>query len=73
MELQAETESLRVCSLEELENRVPKLKCNTAFNTGKYSLLCTELKQLYVSVTRPKSKLIIYDDKPELRTYMQEF
>lgn len=28
----------------------------------KYSLLCTELKFLYVAVTRPKHRLFIYDE-----------
>ena len=28
----------------------------------KYSLLCTELKFLYVAVTRPKNRLFIYDE-----------
>jgi len=27
----------------------------------EYSALCTELKQLYVSITRPKKRLIIFD------------
>lgn len=27
----------------------------------EYAALCSELKQLYVCVTRPKKRLIIYD------------
>jgi len=60
-------------SLEDLENQTPKLSCSKAINIKKYSLLCTELKQLYVAITRPKVRLIIYDDKPEAREKMQSF
>lgn len=27
----------------------------------KYALLCVDLKYLYVAITRPKKRLIIYD------------
>ena len=30
-----------------------------------FSLLCNDLKHLYVSITRPKQRLLIYDEKPE--------
>jgi len=29
-----------------------------------YMVLCSELKKLYVAVTRPKTRLIIYDEMP---------
>ena len=32
-----------------------------------YGSLCTDLKQLYVCVTRPKQRLIIYDEDPSRR------
>jgi hypothetical protein len=32
-----------------------------------FSSLCTDLKQLYVCVTRPKKRLIIYDKNPARR------
>ena len=32
-----------------------------------YSSLCTDLKQLYVCITRPKKRLIIYDEDPSKR------
>jgi len=33
----------------------------------EYSALCTDLKQLYVCITRPKKRLIIYDEDPSTR------
>ena len=33
----------------------------------EYSSLCTDLKQLYVCITRPKKRLIIYDEDPSKR------
>jgi len=39
----------------------------------KYSSLCADLKQLYVAVTRPKKRLIIYDDNLENRKYIQNY
>ena len=33
----------------------------------KYAQLCIELKQLYVAITRPKKRLIIYDDEAKTR------
>jgi tetratricopeptide (TPR) repeat protein len=54
-------------------NKVEKLRCLTAVDQGKLSLLCTELKHLYVAVTRPKKNLIIFDEEPEKRRFMQEY
>ena len=51
---------------------VDKFKCRVDFDASKHSLLCTELKQLYVSITRPKQNLIIFDENPEKRRYIQE-
>ncbi len=33
----------------------------------KFAQLCTELKLLYVAITRPKNVLIIYDDDSKVR------
>ena len=33
----------------------------------KFSALCTELKFLYVAITRPKNRLFIYDDNVQDR------
>ncbi|KAM3136353.1 hypothetical protein pb186bvf_011488 [Paramecium bursaria] len=38
----------------------------------QFSSLCNELKQLYVAITRPKKRLIIYDDIPEKRQNIQQ-
>ena len=35
--------------------------------------LCTELKQLYVCCTRPKKRLIFYDENQEAREVMMNF
>mmetsp|Transcript_28153 Transcript_28153/g.27860 ORF Transcript_28153/g.27860 Transcript_28153/m.27860 type:complete len:410 (+) Transcript_28153:265-1494(+) len=63
----------RPTNFEDLQNHVPKLRHKGYFDISKYALLCTELKHLYVAVTRPKKRLIIYDDDPENRFFMQEF
>jgi len=36
----------------------------------KYAQVCTELKLLYVAITRPKKLLLIYDSEMELRKPM---
>ena len=43
------------------------------FDIHPYSLLCTELKQLYVAITRPKSRLIIYDEFTQSRRHVENF
>lgn len=60
-------------NFEDFTNAVPKLKCMGLFDQSKLSLLCTELKHLYVAVTRPKKNLIIFDEDPEKRRFMEEF
>lgn len=37
----------------------------------KYAALCIELKQLYVAITRPKKRLIIYDEDTAARLPIQ--
>lgn len=44
---------------------------NRALIYRKYSLLCVELKYLYVAITRPRNRLIIYDDKVKIRQPIQ--
>lgn len=39
----------------------------------EYSALCTELKQLYVCITRPKKRLIIYDEDPSARDILLKY
>lgn len=39
----------------------------------RYGQLCTELKLLYVAITRPKKTLIIYDNENKYRKPLQEF
>jgi ATP-dependent exoDNAse (exonuclease V) beta subunit len=36
-------------------------------------MLCVELKFLYVAITRPKRRLIIYDDVSEGRMPLQNY
>ena len=43
------------------------------FDFNPYSMLCTELKQLYVAITRPKNRLIIYDDNRQNRKCVEEY
>ena len=35
--------------------------------------MCTDLKQLYVCVTRPKKRLIIYDEDPDSRASIMKY
>ena len=58
---------------QESSERVEQLKCLTAFNQSTLALLCTELKNLYVSITRPKKNLIVFDENPEKRKFMQQY
>jgi hypothetical protein len=37
----------------------------------KFASLCIELKQLYVAITRPKLRLVIYDDEVQSRLPVQ--
>ncbi|CAD8065005.1 unnamed protein product [Paramecium primaurelia] len=39
--------------------------------TYNYSALCNEIKQLYVAVTRPRQRLIIYDENQQARQQIQ--
>ena len=39
----------------------------------RYAKVCTELKLLYVAITRPKNLLIIYDEDPEDRRPIQAY
>ena len=39
----------------------------------KFSMLCVEMKFLYVAITRPKRRLIIYDDAVEGRRPIQRY
>ena len=43
------------------------------FDFSQYSLLCNELKQLYTAITRPKSRLIIFDEEPDKREIISSF
>ena len=38
-----------------------------------YGLFCTELKHLYVCITRPKKRIIIFDEDSEIRQPILEF
>jgi len=40
---------------------------------SNHSVLCSELKQLYVSVTRTRSRLWIYEDEEEFSTPMFDY
>lgn len=46
---------------------VPQLKCHHDLVYRKFALVCTELKLLYVAITRPKNFLLIYDDDATFR------
>ena len=60
-------------NFEEMNSAVPKLRCLGYVDQSKLSLLCTELKHLYVAITRPKRNLIIFDESPDKRRHVQDF
>lgn len=49
------------------------LKDSRASVYRKFAQVCTELKLLYVAITRPKNLLIIYDDETEERKPIQDY
>ena len=50
------------------------MKKRTALNIYKqFSLLCIELKYLYVAITRAKNRVIIYDDFNTSREPIQKY
>lgn len=44
-----------------------------AFDKVSHSLLCSELKQLYTAVTRPKKRLIIFDSNTLKREKIENY
>lgn len=46
---------------------------NPHFEDIKYSLLCTELKMLYVAITRPRKRLIVFDSHFQIRDYVLQY
>lgn len=60
-------------NFEDLEAAVPKLKTTLEANNSNFSLLCTELKHLYVAVTRPKKRLIIFDEDQSNRKPVESY
>jgi len=46
---------------------VLRLKDSRVQISRKFAQVCTELKLLYVAITRPKTVLIIYDEDTEER------
>ncbi|GAQ79821.1 tRNA-splicing endonuclease positive effector [Klebsormidium nitens] len=50
----------------------PELAC-PPFDPVRHHLLCSELKQLYVVLTRARQRLWVFDESPELRRPMLDF
>lgn len=65
---EANKRTRRVKRQQEMINRSTK---NRSLVYRKYASLCVELKQLYVAITRPKKRLIIYDDDSKARIPIQ--
>lgn len=52
------------------------VKLNNSFyavDVNQYSIVCNELKQLYTAITRPRNKLIIFDDNLEKREIITQY
>ena len=66
IEFTGEGEKAVPTSLETLEEGPAYIRIKSAnFDNSMYSMLCTELKMLYVAITRPRKRLIIYDQNSE--------
>jgi ATP-dependent exoDNAse (exonuclease V) beta subunit len=50
-----------------------KLKTHHDLVYRKFAQVCTELKLLYVAITRPKNFLLIYDDDTHSRKSIQDY
>mmetsp|Transcript_16551 Transcript_16551/g.14345 ORF Transcript_16551/g.14345 Transcript_16551/m.14345 type:complete len:155 (-) Transcript_16551:102-566(-) len=51
-------------------NRI-QIKHDTSYNQTKLGMLCNDLKQLYVALTRPRNRIIIYDEDQSKRKFIQ--
>ena len=60
-------------NFEDLDQSVPKLSTDLEANNPEYSALCSDLKHLYVAVTRPKHRLIIFDDDHSTRRFIESY
>lgn len=50
-----------------------KLKSYPSFNDSKHNILCSELKQLYVAITRTRQRLWICENTPEFSIPMFDY
>ena len=48
-------------------------KAKSGVAEGRYSGLCVELKHLYTAITRPRKRLIIFDEDPEIRRPLLDY
>jgi superfamily I DNA/RNA helicase len=62
--IRKESDKANVIKMQRMINESTK---NRSLIYRKYSLLCVELKYLYVAITRPRKRLIIYDEKVKIR------
>ena len=67
-----EIKSVKIEGDQEIET---ELELNVHFDSiyRKFAKLCTELKLLYVAITRPKNLLLIYDEDSSLRKPIQTY
>ncbi len=52
---------------------LPKKYYSTYDHFENFGMVCNELKQLYVALTRPRNRIIIYDDNIEKRSAIEYY
>ena len=48
-------------------------KASSDVTEGRYAALMSELKHLYTAITRPRKRLIIFDENPEIRKPIMDY
>ncbi|CAD8087088.1 unnamed protein product [Paramecium sonneborni] len=54
------------------ENKLKPKPNLQAIDLNKYTILCSELKYLYVAITRAKKRIFIFDKNPNSRKYIEK-
>ena len=52
---------------------LPKKYYSVYDHFENYGMLCNEFKQLYVALTRPRNRIVIYDDNVEKRVNVENY
>ncbi|CAD8060869.1 unnamed protein product [Paramecium primaurelia] len=71
---QNQWELLKCLTIEQIdqENKLRPKPNLQAFDIKTYSILCSELKYLYVAITRARKRIFFYDQNPNSRKYIEK-